>query len=149
MPKVQLDLMFMSAVGEFVDEVNAKSTVLTVVSRECGTIGTTELKSKDHIYAWAFVKQFLDVLGYDEVELKSDNEPTTKFICEQVEKLRVPKKTVVTTSGNYAHEELGEAERAHQTAQAQSGSSTKGSPDASQGQDRSSLLGWLGMRAGH
>ena len=85
MPKVQLDLMFMSAVGEFVDEANAKSTVLTVVSRECGTIGTTELKSKDHIYAWAFVKQFLDVLGYDEVELKSDNEPTTKFICEQVE----------------------------------------------------------------
>ena len=34
MPKVQLDLMFMSAVGEFVDEVNAKSTVLTVVFRE-------------------------------------------------------------------------------------------------------------------
>ena len=85
----------------------------------CGTIGTTELKSKDHIYAWTFVKQFLDVLGYDEVELKSDNEPTTKFICEQVEKLRVPKKTVVTTSGNYAHEELGAAERAHQTAPAQ------------------------------
>ncbi len=32
MPKVQLDLMVMSAAGEFVDEANAKSTVLTVVS---------------------------------------------------------------------------------------------------------------------
>ncbi len=71
------------------------------------------------MYAWAFVKQFLDVPGYDEVKLKSDNEPTTKFIREEVAKLRVPKKTLVTTSGNCAHEELEAAERAHQTAQAQ------------------------------
>ena len=98
------------------------------------------------------MKQFLDVLGYDEVELKSDNEPTTKFICEQVEKLRVPKKTFVTASGNFAHEELGAAERAHQTAQAQiralwiqyekdSGCLLR--------PGQILLLGWLGMRAGH
>ncbi len=86
--------------------------VLTTASRECGSIGTTELKSKDHIYAWTFVKQFLDQLGCD-VEMKSDSEPTTKYICEQV------KKTVATTSGNYAHEELGATARAHSTVQAQ------------------------------
>ncbi len=113
MPKVQLDLMFMS------DEPQSKCTVMTVVSRECSTVSTTELKGKDHLYAWTFVKQFLDQLGYDDVELKSDVERTTKYICEQVQKLRLPKKTIVTTSGNYAHEEHGAAKRAHQTVQSQ------------------------------
>ena len=32
MPKVQLGLMFMSAVGEFVDEEYSKATILTIVS---------------------------------------------------------------------------------------------------------------------
>ena len=116
-PKMEMDLMFMSASGEFVDQPLCKAMLLTVVSKECGSMACTQLLSKDHRHAPAFIKQFVDSHGYDEIDLKSDNEVTMPYLAERVKLLRSPLKTNTLTTAINAHEELGACERAHGTVQ--------------------------------
>jgi hypothetical protein len=111
LPKLQLDLMLARASGEFVEKPMTKTIILTVAPRECRSVATTELISKDHWYAVAFVKRFIG--RYDDVDLKTGNERVTKGIGERVKVLRQPQKTMLRTSGLYAREDMGAVERTH------------------------------------
>ena len=58
-------------------------------------------------------------MGFNEGDVKSDNEPMTKAIAEAVRHARLPQSTLVRTSAAHEHQDVGPVERAHETLQSQ------------------------------
>ena len=58
---IQMNFMFVGAVGTFVDEPSARATVLMVICKDDGNLSTTEVRTKTGEYGVEMVLRFLSL----------------------------------------------------------------------------------------
>ena len=91
-PEVELDYFFMASEAdriELVEETKAEVTLLAMLDRGCSMSMSLQLPNKKvtkHVIQE--VVEFLNMLCYEEVVLKSDNEPVCKVLLESVRSAR-------------------------------------------------------------
>ena len=114
--RIQMGFMFVGVEGTFVDEPRAKATVLMVICKDDGNLSATEVRTKTDEYGEEMVLRFLST--YEEVETKTDGEPSIVEIARRVQARRDKTKTLAQTSVG-GHQEIGAVERSNGTVQAQ------------------------------
>ena len=101
--RIQMDFMFVGAEGTFVDEPRAKATVLMVICKDDGNLSATEVRTKTDEYGVEMVLRFLST--YEEVEIKTDGEPSIVEIARSVQARR-DKTTTLTQTSVGGHQEI-------------------------------------------
>ena len=95
-------------------------TVLSVVDRSTGMVRGIPLPSKGHeglVHAAKEVISFVSYLGYQTIQVRSDNEPAMESLVTMVVQARskVGLRTIAKPSEPYEHRTNGAAEQAIQT----------------------------------
>ena len=101
--RIQMDFMFVGTEGTYVDEPRAKATVLMVICKDDGNLSATEVRTKTDEYGVEMVLRFLST--YEEVEIKTDGEPSIVEIARSVQARR-DKTTTLTQTSVGGHQEI-------------------------------------------
>ena len=162
-PCVAFDLFYAKISGSeyhFLDKLDGDDrevlTVLSVVDRSTGMVRGIPLPSKGHeglVHAAKEVISFVSYLGYQTIQVRSDNEPAMESLVTMVVQARskVGLRTIAKPSQPYEHATNGAAEQAIQTLRDLATTlleqvKTKSGIELSTSDD---LVGWAYTHAGH
>ena len=110
----------MSSTGDSCKEGQHKATCITCADGDGGYIGCAQVEKKGiDNYGVKYCAAFLDSTHAAEVTVRVDNEPALVQMAEAVGDVRVPRVTRVEKINRAEHQQIGAAERAHRTLQAQ------------------------------
>ena len=117
-PCAQLDFQFISGVGVWCPEAQAKATVLTLVDTDTGYVGVLLVtrKNPDNFMVRSS-GSFIDKLRAEKTKLRYDIEPAMRQLAERIASFRHPRSTILEPI-NRRRSECRWSGRAHQSIQA-------------------------------